>query len=99
MKSGKKGEKLLTLDRVNRPRVSDMSQGSGGQGAGSATQSNQMASTGGGSKANPEFPEQIRQAQFYNDDKIITVASGNKLYFYQFELPINDKIRDDVKRL
>ena len=40
MKSGKKGEKLLTLDRVNRPRVSDMSQGSGGQGAGSATQSN-----------------------------------------------------------
>ena len=48
---------------------------------------------------NPEFPEQIRGAQFYYDDKIIVVASGNNLYFYQFELPINEKVKDDVKRL
>lgn len=41
----------------------------------------------------------IRQAQFYNDDKIIAVASGNKVYFYQYELPLNEKMKDDVKRL
>ena len=70
MKPGKKGEKLLTLDRVNRPRVSDMAQ----SGSAAASQAS--------SKANPEFPEQIRQAQFYNDDKIIVVASANKLFFY-----------------
>jgi len=53
MKAGKKGEKLLALDRVNRPRVSEMSSS---QGASSA------AATQSSAKANPEFPEQIRQA-------------------------------------
>ena len=62
--------------------------------ASAASQSQKTASS-----TNPEFPEQIRQAQFFNDDKIITVASGNKVYFYQFELPLNDKMKDDVKRL
>ena len=51
------------------------------------------------SAKNPEFPEQIRAAQFFYDDKLIVVASGNNLYFYQYELPLNEKIKDDVKRL
>ena len=51
------------------------------------------------SSKNPEFPEQIRAAQFFNDDKLVVVASGNNLYFYQYELPLNEKIKDDVKRL
>mmetsp|Transcript_1773 Transcript_1773/g.2528 ORF Transcript_1773/g.2528 Transcript_1773/m.2528 type:complete len:166 (+) Transcript_1773:1969-2466(+) len=75
MKPGKKGEKLLTLDRVNRPRVSDMTPSTPSSTAASATSS-------GSKQQNPEFADQIRQAQFYNDDKIIVVASGNKLYFY-----------------
>ncbi len=50
MKHGKKGEKLLTLDRVCRPRVSEMS-------------NNQSASAASASqKSNPEFTDQIRQA-------------------------------------
>ena len=93
LKPGKKGEKLLTLDRVNRPRVSDMTPSTS---SAASTASLAASST----KANnPEFPEQIRRAQFYNDDKIITVASGNKLYFYQYELPLNERMKDDVKRL
>ena len=51
------------------------------------------------STKNPEFPEQIRAGQFFYDDKLIVVASGNNLYFYQYELPLNEKIKDDVKRL
>lgn len=69
MKPGKKGEKLMTLDRVNRPRVSEMS-------------ASQNSVSTGSHKTNPEFSDQIRQAQFYNDDRIIVLASGNKLYFY-----------------
>lgn len=90
MRAGKKGEKLLTLDRVNRPRVSEMA---ASQSTGAAATQSSLA------KANPEFSEQIRQAQFYNDDKIIVVASANKLYFYQYELPLGEKVKDDVKRL
>ena len=41
----------------------------------------------------------MRAAQFYYDDKIIVTASGNNLYFYQFELPLMEKMKDDVKRL
>lgn len=46
-KHGKKGEKLLTLDRIHRPRVSDMTnQSSGSAQAASASM-----------KANPEFAD------------------------------------------
>ena len=93
---------MLTLDRVNRPRVSDMTAQGGANSSAAASAhlgSTTSASSGASSKSNPEFPEQIRHAQFYNEDKIITVASGNKLYFYQFELPLNEKMKDHVKRL
>ena len=50
------------------------------------------------SKQNP-FTEQIRQAQFYHNDKLIVLCSGNKLNFYQYELPIQEHTADDVKRL
>ena len=71
----KKGEKLMCLDRVFRPRVSDM-----------VTTNNSLLGEKVGSKSNPklnpEFSEQIRDAQFFYDDKLIVVASGDKLYFY-----------------
>ena len=49
---------------------------------------------------NPPFSEQIRHAQFYHNDRLIALCSGNKLNFYKFELPNQDGVAaDDVKRL
>lgn len=50
-------------------------------------------------KQGKAFDDDIKQAQFYYQDKLIALASGGRLSFFQFQLPINDAIKDDVKRL
>ena len=45
------------------------------------------------------FKDDIKQAQFYYQDKLIALCAGNKLNFYQYQLPKDDQIQDDVKRL
>ena len=51
------------------------------------------------SKTAPPFTDEIKHAQFYYSDKIIVLSSGNKLFFYQYLLPGDEPIKDDVKRL
>lgn len=54
------------------------------------------------SSQNPPLPEAIKQAQFYYDDKLLTLSCGNQLLFYQYELPDHPDAsiaKDDVKRL
>ena len=85
---GKRGEKLLTLDRVFRPKVSEIPNSSTANSTSSAAL-----------KQNPEFSEGIRGAQFFNSDKLIVLSCANKLYFYQYELPVGQNTKDDVKRL
>lgn len=47
----------------------------------------------------PKFEEDIKAAQFYYNDKLIVLCTGNKLNFYQYQLPMHEEIKDDVKRL
>ncbi len=44
------------------------------------------------------FTKEIRKAQFYYQDLLMCVASGNVLGFYAYEM-VDPKLKDDVKRL
>ena len=86
MMQGKKGEKLLVLDRLVKTK----------QGQQVAKTKAEAAAQ----SSNPPFDDQIRQAQFYHGDSMIVLASGGSLNFYKYELPNqSESTTDDVKRL
>ena len=68
----KKGEKLLLLDHIFRPKVSDMLNS---QSSAIGTEKKTL----GKKDLNPEFAEPIKQAQFFYDDRLIVLASGDKV--------------------